>query len=449
MQACDIIPRLRQFGDAPAIVWNETTYSYSQLLTTWEQQLAALRDQGIGPGQCVAIVGDFSPGTTAMLLALAVNGNIIVPLTRSVLTDEELQQRLVYASSVVEFDERDQWQVRARDDAQDHPLLDQLRQTEEPGLILFSSGSTGVAKASLHSFNRLLSPFAEKRRSFRMLTFLLLDHMGGINTLLSVLCNGGVAVTTRQRSAEAICELVERHRIELLPATPTFLNMLLISEAYKRHDLSSLKFMSFGTEAMPESTLEALQQTFPDVKFRQLYGMTELGILPSRTHEEDGLRLKLGGDGCEVKVVDGVLWVRASTAMMGYLNAPSMFDEDGWFNTGDAVVEEDGYLRILGRDSEMINVGGEKVFPAEVENAILGVENVRDVAVRGKPNPITGTIIVARVALRDPEEKRAVERRIRVHCKEKLAPFKIPALIEIADGPLHGTRFKKKRSLET
>ena len=80
--------------------------------------------------------------------------------------------------------------------------------------------------------------------------------------------------------------------------------MLRISEAYKRNDLSSVKFMSFGTESMPQSTVDALQQTFPGVKFRQLYGMTEIGILPSRTHDQDGLRVKLGGDGCEVKVVD-------------------------------------------------------------------------------------------------------------------------------------------------
>jgi long-chain acyl-CoA synthetase len=449
MQACNIISRLRQFGDAPAIVWNEITYSYSRLLLDLESQRRALAQHGIQSGACVAVLGDFSPGTTAMLLALATNGNIVVPLTRSVLTGEELQQRLVYASSVIEFDSDDQWSLQKRNEVQNHPLLDQLRDSGEPGLILFSSGSTGTAKASLHNFNRLLSPFSQQRRSFRMLTFLLLDHMGGINTLLSVLCNGGVAITTRHRSAEAICELVERHQIELLPATPTFLNMLLISEAYRRHDLSSVKYISFGTESMPPSTLEALQRTFPGVKFRQLYGMTELGILPSRTHDADGLRVKLGGEGCEVKVIDGVLWVRASTAMLGYLNASSMFDEDGWFNTGDAVVEEDGYLRILGRDSEMINVGGEKVFPAEVENAILEVDNVQDVAVWGKPNPITGTIIVARVALRDPEEKRAVERRIRGHCKEKLAPFKIPALVEISEGPLHGARFKKQRSVET
>ena len=448
MQACDIISRFRHFGDAPAIVWRGTTYSYSQLLAHLETQSQALREKGIQPGQCIALLGDFSPATTAMLLALAANGNIVVPLTRSVLTKEELDQRLIYSSYVIEFGEDDRWEIAKRQQCQDHVLFDQLRDGGEPGLILFSSGSTGVAKASLHSFNRLLAPFTERRRSFRMLTFLLLDHMGGINTLLSVLCNGGVAVTTRQRSAEAICELVERHRIELLPATPTFLNMLLISEAYKRHDLSSVKFMSFGTEAMPQSTLDALRQAFPGVKFRQLYGMTELGILPSRTHAEDGLRVKLGGDGCEVKVVDGVLWVRASTAMIGYLNAPSMFDKDGWFNTGDAVVEEDGYLRILGRDSEMINVGGEKVFPAEVENAILEVENVEDVAVWGKPNPVTGTIIVARVALREPVEKRTLGRKIRSHCKDKLAPFKIPALIEISDGPLHGARFKKKRSAD-
>jgi acyl-CoA synthetase (AMP-forming)/AMP-acid ligase II len=238
---------------------------------------------------------------------------------------------------------------------------------------------------------------------------------------------------------------VAEHRVDLLPATPTFLNMLLISEAHQRFDLSSIEYISYGTEPMPAATLGALQEAFPGVKFRQLYGLTELGILPTKTHADDALKLKLGGEGCEVKVVDGILKIRAQTAMLGYLNAPSPFDEEGWFDTGDAVVEEDGYLRVLGRESELINVGGEKVFPAEVENVILQVDNIRDVVVWGKSNPITGSIVAARVRLAEPESATEVERRVRKYCGEHLAYYKIPAVVEIAEEELHGERFKRIR----
>jgi acyl-CoA synthetase (AMP-forming)/AMP-acid ligase II len=221
--------------------------------------------------------------------------------------------------------------------------------------------------------------------------------------------------------------------------------MLLISEAHRRFDLSSVEYISYGTEPMPAATLAAIREAFPGVKLRQLYGLTELGILPTRTHADDALRVKLGGDGCEVKVVDGILWVRAPASMLGYLNAPSPFDQDGWFNTGDAVVAEGGYFRILGRESELINVGGEKVFPAEVESVILQVENIRDVVVWGKPNPITGSVVAASVLIRQTEDSTNVERRVRQHCRERLAEFKVPAVVEVSEHSFHSPRFKRIR----
>ncbi len=445
MDGKELLARLGEFGDRTAIIWHGQSYTYADLLSRVELWRGVLAEHEIGPGTCVALSGDFSPGTTTLMLALVANGNIAIPLTRSVLSAEEREERSVYASAIFDFSTDDDWQFRPTCPVKDNPLLQQLRANGEPGLVLFSSGSTGKAKASLHSFPKLMSRFEQPGRAFRMLTFLLLDHMGGVNTLLSILCNGGTAVTVPERSAEAVCRAVEDYRVDLLPATPTFLNMLLISEAHRRYDLTSIEFISYGTEPMPASTLTALREIFPGVKFRQLYGLTELGILPTKTHRDDALKVRLGGEGCEIKVVGGILKIRAQTAMLGYLNAPSPFDEDGWFDTGDAVVEEEGYLRVLGRESELINVGGEKVFPAEVENAILQVDNVRDVVVWGKPNPITGKIVAARVRLNQPEATELVERRIRDHCRQHLAHFKIPAVVEIGEDELHGERFKRIR----
>ena len=96
---------------------------------------------------------------------------------------------------------------------------------------------------------------------------------------------------------------------------------------------------------------------------KQTYGLSELGILPTYTRDPDSLWLKLGGAGFEHKIVDGVLWIKSEMAMLGYLNAPSPFDDEGWMNTQDLVEIDGEFIRILGRKSEMINVGGGRSIP--------------------------------------------------------------------------------------
>src|SRR5439155_1572503 len=118
-----------------------------------------------------------------------------------------------------------------------------------------------------------------------------------------------------------------------------------------------------------------------------------------------------GGDGFETRVVDGMLQIRARSAMLGYLNAPSPFTSDGWLPTGDAVDVDGEYLRIRGRHSEIINVGGEKVYPAEVESVLQSMEGVKDVTVGSEPNPISGQIVTARVKLATGERLFEVDGR--------------------------------------
>src|SRR5690606_29517991 len=137
------------------------------------------------------------------------------------------------------------------------------------------------------------------------------------------------------------------------------------------------------------------------------------------------------------------LEIKAQSAMLGYLNAPSPFTEDGWFMTGDAVEVDGEWLKILGRKSELINVGGEKVYPAEVESVLQMMEGVEDVAVTGLPNPITGNIVFARVKLSQPEDLASFRARMQAFCRGKLERFKVPQKVELVDGTLHGERFKK------
>ena len=154
----------------------------------------------------------------------------------------------------------------------------------------------------------------------------------------------------------------------------------------------------------------------------------------------------IGGNGFETRVRDGLLEIKSASSMLGYLDTPSPFTEDGWLMTGDAVEEKDGYIKIVGRRSGVINVGGQKVHPAEVESVLLQMPGIIEVAVSGKPNPITGQMVYARVRLADPLENLPMFRaRMATFCKERLSRYKIPQKVELVRGDLHSDRFKKLR----
>jgi acyl-CoA synthetase (AMP-forming)/AMP-acid ligase II len=196
---------------------------------------------------------------------------------------------------------------------------------------------------------------------------------------------------------------------------------------------------------MPESTLKRLTQIFPNVRFLQTYGLSELGILRSKSKDSGSLWVKVGGEGFETKIVDGILWIKAESAMMGYLNAPSPFTEDGWFITGDAVEIDGGYIRILGRESEIINVGGEKVYPGNVESVLQAMDGVEDVLVNAESNPITGQIVKAQIKLSTGETSAQFRKRMRAFCRDKLSKNQIPQKIVLVDDKMHSERFKKIR----
>ena len=114
-------------------------------------------------------------------------------------------------------------------------------------------------------------------------------------------------------------------------------------------------------------------------------------------------------------------------------------------NTDDSVEVEGDWLRVLGRNSDIINVGGQKVFPAEVENILMEAANVEDASVHGEAHPLMGQVIVARVHLAAPEEPGALRTRLRRHCLGRLAPFKVPVRFLVGSGIAHTERFKKVR----
>ena len=204
--------------------------------------------------------------------------------------------------------------------------------------------------------------------------------------------------------------------------------------------------MTYGTEVMPESTLARFNEVLPDVRMLQTYGLSEVGILRSKSRSSDSLWVKVGGEGFDTRIVDGLLEIKAKSAMLGYLNAPSPFTDDGWFMTGDAVEVDGEYIKILGRRSELINVGGEKVYPAEVESVLQQMDGVADVVINGEAHPLTGNIVVARVKLETDETLSEFRKRMRAHCADRLERYKIPQKVQLVGKSMHGERFKKMRN---
>ncbi len=432
-------------GHAEAVVWRDRSYSYEWLSGALIESESVLAAAGIERGSVVSLEADFSPKSIAMLLALIKLDCIVVPFA-GVCAEKKVGLRAVAeVERVVAVDGNDTVSVSDETGRASHQLITDLRAAGHPGLILFSSGSTGESKAALHDVVPILEKFKQRRHTLRTIAFLLFDHIGGFNTLLYTLANGGCLITLARHEPGEVCRAIESHRAELLPTSPTFINLLLVSEAYRDHDLSSLEMVTYGTEPMPQSTLDRLHTLLPDVKLVQTYGLSEVGILRSKSKSADSLWVKVGGEGFYTRVVDGLLEIKARSAMLGYLNAPSPFTSDGWFKTGDAVEVDGDYLRILGRNSEMINVGGEKVYPAEVESVLQMMDNVDDVVVRGEPHAITGQIISARVKLAKGETLGDFRRRMRKFCGAKLERFKIPHKVELVDAAMHSERFKKIR----
>ena len=440
-----LVERFETAPEASAFIDGGRAFSYRQLIEQTRSFGDRLRREGVASGDVVAMLGDYSPEIVCLLFALMRGRNVVVPVTREAIVDMDTVLHLSEAQWVIDLTSNEPRFTRTGRRSS-NGLVASLRSSGDPGLILFSSGSTGTPKAILHNMSLVADKFRRAGPSLVAIAFLMLDHFGGINTILAILSGLGTVVTVRDRSVVAICQAIEEHRVEVLPTTPSFLNMLVRSDALDRFDLSSLKRITYGTEVMPQQTLDRVSRAFPGVLLQQTYGLSELGVLRSKSREDGSLWVMVGGEGFQTKVVDGVLWIKSDYAMVGYLNAPSPFDADGWFNTQDLVEVDGDWLRILGRDSDLINVAGQKVYPAEVEQAILGLPNIKDVAVYGEANPLLGQVVVAKVATVEPESPATLKARIRRDCADRLAAYMLPTKVVIADdADFYSARLKKKR----
>jgi len=301
----------RQNAESEAVIWRNQSFAYGKLLDWTNHWRSFLRKNRIATGTVTAIEADFSPNAIALMLALIESGCIAVPLTSSVAARKAEFMAIAGVEALLELDARDEARLTRFERPPTHKILQRLREREHPGLILFSSGSTGESKAAVHDIVGMLGKFKVRRHARRAITFLLYDHIGGFNTMLYQLSNAGCIVTVQDRDPDTVLRAVEQYKVELLPTSPTFINLILLSEAYRRYDLSSLKIVTYGTEPMPESTLRRFHQVLPHIELQQTYGLSEVGILRSKSRSSDSLWVKLGGEGFQTRVVDEILQTTA------------------------------------------------------------------------------------------------------------------------------------------
>lgn len=445
-----LMQRMTDYGTAKALITNQLHYTYVDLLRLTLEAKSRIDKEGLNNQSVVVIVGDFSMTSIAVMLACLLSKTTIIPVTENAY--KKLKDQLdalkpdflintfppepIISKYKHEVDETHQWQ--------------DLLPKSEAGLIVFTSGTTGTPKAILHSVDRLCYRYLTKKPPLNCICFLKFDHMGGFNTLLGILFRGGTAIIPSRLDPDIICREIELNKVDILPATPSFLTQLLVSKAIQRYNLDSLKIISYGTEVMSENILIRLNRELPQCKLKQTYGLSETGVFNIKSKSNTSLWFKFIDPGVEYKVVDDLLWIKTKSNLLGKLvfeNQKVTIEPNTkeWFCTDDIVETDNDYFKIKSRVTDIINVGGLKVYPVEVENCILQLPYVTDVTVLAEKNPLIGEMVVAHIVLPSGVSFNAVKKEIKQHCFEHMERYKVPSKFVVSERNFVNDRFKKAR----
>jgi long-chain acyl-CoA synthetase len=445
MSILEILNKMQQRYDNPAVIFNNEIYTYNWLYERTYYYYDALNKQGIKSGHVVVLQTDYSPESLAIFLALIHLSAIVMPLTNVHIEKQKEYEQIVNPEFIISVDSHQQVNIHPTLLSSTHELITELRTREHPGLIILSSGSTGKSKAIVHDFSLLTKGISASKKRLKVISFLLFDHIGGINTVANALVSGNCLVIPKARTPEAIACCVQNNRVSVLITSPSFLNLMSISGVFEHHDLTCLKQINYGSEVMPQVLLEKLIAILPETRFNQAYGLSELGVVRTRTNNKKSNSFVIDDQNIQYRIRDGHLEIKSVSSMLGYLNAATPFTHDGWFMTGDMVEMIGNEIRIIGRNSEIINVGGEKVFPAEIENILLKLPEVEDVVVSGEKNLILGNIVVAKVKIKTDTTQSSFANNARKFCLNYLPAFKVPQKFLFVNNFSYGERFKKIR----
>ena len=334
---------------------------------------------------------------------------------------------------------------------------------EDVAFQLYSSGTTGRPKGVMLTNTNFFSLLPAAKDMWKLspdmvnMVAMPLFHIGGGGWATAGQYVGCSSIIVRELDPNALIQMIGQHRITHGFVVPALLQFMLMMPAMENADFSSLRLIVYGASPISLDVLTKSVEAFK-CDFMQVYGLTETTgattMLPPSDHDPSGPnthRLRSCGiptPGVQVRIVDsstgndmptnevGEIWVKAKTVMKGYWNNPKATEEainaEGWFKTGDAgYMDADGYIYIHDRVKDMIVSGGENVYPAEVENALMSHPGIADVAVIGVPHDKWGETPKA-IVVKAPGVE-VTEAEIIAYAKERLAGFKCPTSVDWID----------------
>lgn len=411
------------------IVDQSGRYTFSNLLTQINEFKALLTGK-FDKHERVLIYSDYTFHSISLLISLSdININII-PLVKT--TESEYREKVQSVSPhfILTFDNYNKLIIEKSTLTSDiEENFNEVTNEGHTGIILFSSGTTGKPKVMIQNLTKLISSIKPPRRqkSLRFIILLMFDHIGGLNTLLNCLVNGSPFVIPKDRSPSLVISLINDCQVDILPTTPTFLNLLMMDENFNSDKLKSLKLITYGTERMSEVILNKLNSSLPKVKLLQTFGTSETGILKTQSKSSNSLFFKIVDEENEFKIVGNELYLKTKTQVNGYVNHNNnSFLKNGWYATGDLVeTDDEGYIKIIGRKNKIINVGGLKVLPKEIEDIINLVVGVDDSTVFSEQNNLVGNIVCAKIYTRSDNIKE-LKSEIKSFCRKNLDKYKVP-----------------------
>ncbi len=306
-----------------------------------------------------------------------------------------------------------------------------------PGpLLVLTTGTTGLPKAARHEWARLTGgvrhrdPDPERR----WLLAYNLNQFAGIQVLLHALASGSTIVVPASIQPRDAVEAMEAQRVTHASATPTFWRFVVGTLDAATAARIPLQQITLGGEAVPAPVLDQLAELWPAARVSQVYASTEFGSGVSVTDRRSGLPISVldrGRDAdVQYRVVDDQLQARSNVGMLGYLGADEV--GDGWMPTGDLVEIVDDRIVFAGRVGDTINVGGVKVHPLPIEEAVATVPGVKMAKAYGRSNPVSGNIVALDVVPLDGSDREELEDAIRAACAS-LPPAAQPRRIRFVD----------------
>lgn len=474
--------------DSPAITYGDRTWTWSQHSDRVHRVSAGLIAAGVGRGDRVAFLDKNHPSCVEVTLGASAIGAAHAIINWRLAGDEldyainDSGARLLFVGAelmpTVDLVRDSLTTVEriivvtpdgASDDEYEHWLAEQEPagrasdlEPDDVCLVMYSSGTTGRPKGvmlthrNLAAHTRAAHEGWEFEPDAKCLVAMPLFHVGGTSYIMFALNDGVHSIMTREPEPQALAGAIMAGATHafLVPAVAAG---ILAAGADAIALFSKLRLFTYGASPMPPPVLRAAQEAWPETKFMQVYGMTEMAgvithLLPDAhddpNHPERILSAGTVLPGAELRVVDpatgsdvapgatGELWFRSEQCMAGFLNKPDataeVIVEDGWLRSGDiGRVDDGGYVYVEDRLKDMIITGGENVYSPEVERVLADHPAVAETAVIGVPDDTWGETVKAVVALKPGESTSAAA--ISEFCRARLAHYKCPTSVDIVD----------------